>query len=67
MAINKKSLIAKGSAKNSTSSKTSAAKGSTPVTPGKMVPTMKLARAASINTTRAVGAGMKTTRSVNVV
>ncbi|HEX3969012.1 MAG TPA: hypothetical protein VHW70_13675 [Edaphobacter sp.] len=44
MAITKKSLIGKTSAKNSTK-KTAAAKAAGPVTPGKMVPAMRLAKA----------------------
>lgn len=57
MAINKKSLVSKASTKNSatTKSKSAAAK---PVTPGKMVPAMKLAKLqatrASVLTTRAM-------------
>jgi hypothetical protein len=46
MAITKKSLIGKTSAKNSSKNKTaSASAASSPVTPGKMVPAMRMATA----------------------
>jgi hypothetical protein len=44
MAITKKSLIGKASTKKTTNSKTSAAKAAGPVTPGKMVPAMRLGK-----------------------
>ena len=44
MAINKKSLVTKAPAKNSTATK-SASSASKPVTPGKMVPAMRFAKA----------------------
>jgi hypothetical protein len=44
MAIAKKSIVGKASAKNSTK-KTVTAKAASPVTPGKMVPAMRLAKA----------------------
>jgi hypothetical protein len=52
MAIAKKSLVGKTSAKNSTK-KTAAAKAAGPVKPGKMVPAMRLAKA-QLETTRNV-------------
>jgi hypothetical protein len=45
MAIAKKSLIGKASTKKSTKKKSATAKAASPVTPGKMVPAMRLAKA----------------------
>ena len=44
MAIAKKSVVGKASAKNSSKKKTATAKASSPVTPGKMVPAFRLAK-----------------------
>ena len=44
MAIAKKSIVGKASAKNSSKKKTATAKAARPVTPGKMVPAMQLAK-----------------------
>jgi hypothetical protein len=45
MAIAKKSIVGKASAKNSSKKKTATAKAAGPVTPGKMVPAMRLGKA----------------------
>jgi hypothetical protein len=45
MAIAKKSIVGKASAKNSSKKKTATAKAASPITPGKMVPAMRLAKA----------------------
>jgi hypothetical protein len=45
MAITKKSLIGKTSTNNSAKNKTAPAAATGPVTPGKMVPAMRLAKA----------------------
>jgi hypothetical protein len=50
MAIAKKSIIGKASAKNSTKNKTAQTKVASPVAPGKMVPAVKLAKAALMQT-----------------
>jgi hypothetical protein len=55
MAIAKKSIVGKASAKNSTK-KTAAVKAASPVTPDKMVPAMRLAKA-NLQTTKT---GMQT-------
>lgn len=52
MAINKKSLVTKAPAKNSATAKSTSAP-SKPVTPGKMVPAMRFAKATA-------AAGLKT-------
>ncbi len=60
MAITKKSLIGKTSINNSSKNKTAAPAAATgPVTPGKMVPAMRLAKA-SLETTKM--SGLKTGR-----
>jgi hypothetical protein len=59
MAVTKKSLIGKTSGKNSKNKTVSAV--SAPVTPGKMVPAMRLGRA-QLMTSKA--AGLQTTRRV---
>jgi hypothetical protein len=50
MAIAKKSIVGKASAKNSSKKKTATAKASSPVTPGKMVPAVRLAKAQPLRT-----------------
>ncbi len=57
MAIEKKSIVGKASAKNSTKKKTAAAKAASPVTPGKMVPAMRLAKAQLQTTKSAMQTG----------
>jgi hypothetical protein len=59
MAITKKSLIGKTSTNNSTKNKIAPAAATGPVTPGKMVPAMRLAKA-SLETTKA---GLKVGRA----
>jgi hypothetical protein len=60
MAITKKSLIGKTSINNSAKNKTAPAAPTGPVTPGKMVPAMRLAKA-NLQTSKA--AGLKTGRT----
>jgi hypothetical protein len=60
MAITKKSLIGKTSINNSAKNKTAPAAATGPVTPGKMVPAMRLAKA-SLETTKM--SGLKTGRA----
>jgi hypothetical protein len=60
MAITKKSLIGNTSTNNSAKNKTAPAAATSPVTPGKMVPAMRLAKAQLLTTK----AGLKTTRIV---
>jgi hypothetical protein len=45
MAIAKKSIVGKASTKNSSKKKTSTGKAASPVTPGKMVPAIRLGKA----------------------
>jgi hypothetical protein len=59
MAITKKSLIAKTSTNNSAKNKISPAAATGPVTPGKMVPAMRLAKMQLLTTKVA---GLKTGR-----
>ena len=58
MAITKKSLIGKTSTDNSAKHKTSSVAATGPVTPGKMVPAIRLAKA-QLQTAKA---GLQTTR-----
>lgn len=58
MAITKKSLIGRTSSNNSAKNKTTPAAASSPVTPGKMVPAVRLAKA-QLQTAKA---GLQTTR-----
>ena len=50
MAIAKKSIVGKASAKNSSKKKTGTAKAVSPVTPGKMVSAVRLAKAQPLQT-----------------
>lgn len=59
MAITKKSLIGKTYPNNSAKNKTGSAAATGPVTPGKMVPAMRLAKA-NLQTTKA---GLKVGRT----
>ncbi len=47
MAIAKKSIVGKASTKNSSKKKTATAKAASPVTPGKMVPAIRLGKAST--------------------
>jgi hypothetical protein len=47
MSIAKKSIVGKASAKNSSKKKTVTAKAASPVTPGKMVPAVRLGKAST--------------------
>ncbi len=58
MAIAKKSIIGKASAKNSSNKKTAATKAASPVTPGKMVPAFRLAKAQLQTTKTGMQTGM---------
>ena len=60
MAIVKKSIVGKASKKNSTK-KTSTAKAASPVTPGKMVPAVRLGKAQlqTMKTTARMQMGMR--------
>jgi hypothetical protein len=59
MAIAKKSIVGKASAKHSTK-KTAAAKAASPVTPAKMVPATRLAKAQLLTTKTSMQTGMMT-------
>jgi hypothetical protein len=58
MAITKKSIVGKASTKNSTKSKTAAAKAADPVTPAKMVPAVRLGKAQLLSSKTAILTGM---------
>ncbi len=59
MAIAKKSIVGKASAKNSSKKKAATAKAASPVTPGKMVPAMRLAKAQLQTTKTGMQTGMR--------
>ncbi len=60
MAINKKSLVTKGATKSSATTKSKLA-ADKPVTPGKMVPAMRLAKASLQASKASITASKRTT------